>query len=107
MLEVAYIFLSFFSALGAVFHNHVSLGGITALASFFSIVGPGGSILALRSSDYVKNAGAILIGLPLIILTYWMSAKFYIGIFGYQISGLTWVLLGWFCGVLSGFSLRP
>jgi hypothetical protein len=107
MFTLIYILLSFFCGAGAMLHYSVVTGLIIWAASCLAVVAMGGTILGARSHGGVFTIGSVIFGCALLALTYWLSGKFSVGLFHYNISGLSWCLIGCAVGAWWGFKSRP
>jgi hypothetical protein len=107
MITLAYLVISFVCGIGAMLNFSVITGLIIWGASSLAVVGTGGTILGARSRGAVYTVGSVLFGLALFALTYWLSTKFSIGLFGVKLSGLVWCLIGCAVGVWWGLSGHP
>jgi hypothetical protein len=107
MVTLIYLGISFFCGVGAMLHYSVLTGFIILVASSLAIIATGGTILGARSHGRAYTVGSVVFGISLLGLTYWLSGKFSISLFGHTLRGLTWCLIGCAVGLYWGLASQP
>lgn len=100
MFWIVYLYLVV-SVIPAVFNlfNDVALGLSTLFGSLLAVFAGGG----LRGSLYGNKGqkiGGFVSAVIFILIAYWLSDKFYFAIKGFSFTGLEWIIIGFFIGLL-------
>jgi hypothetical protein len=107
LVTLVYLGLSLFCGVSAMLHYSIITGLTIWGASALAPMAAGYTVLGALSHGATYKVGSVLLGLALLVLTYWLSTKFSIGLSGANVSGLTWCLFGCAVGAFWGFNSRP
>ncbi len=94
MLVTFYILLTAVVAITIAIKVNVVYGLCAFGAAILAAIAGGGTREGIRKWQGITTIGIIMLGFGLFALAYWLWHKFSVVLFGYQIPGETWTIVG-------------
>jgi hypothetical protein len=76
-------------------------------ASLIALISTGGIVVGLRSKAKIHTVGAPIFAALVLGIDCWLSTKFSLSLYHWQISGLAWIIIGGVIGMLWGNASAP
>jgi len=95
-----YFIISIILAVASFFRTGTSVALCLFGTSMISLVAAGGLKFGILWGDRAQKIGVPLVAILLLGFAYWLSSGFSVQIFGYQLSGLTWGIIGAVIGLI-------
>jgi len=89
-----YVMLSLVISGSAAIHAGLAAGVYAILTSGLVLIAAGGGKAMLFWGDIIQKIGGTLAAIFLVILAYWLSGGFSVGLFGYLLTGAEWGAIG-------------
>jgi hypothetical protein len=89
-----YVIMSVVISVSAAFHVRVAAGVYAVLTTAVALIAGGGLKATLFWGNTVQKIGGPVVTALLVILAYWLSGGFSVGLFSYRFTGAEWGAIG-------------
>ena len=89
-----YVIMSVVVSLSAAFHVGIAAGVYAVLTITLALIAGGGLKATLFWGNTVQKIGGPVAAALLVILAYWLSGGFSVGLFSYRFTGAEWGAMG-------------
>lgn len=104
MFTAVYVFASVCVVITTAINAGFLPAFCAAGTSFISMIAVGGITNVFQTGDKAQKVGTSAIGGLALLLAYWFSTGFLVRLFGQEINGQVWGLIGGFTGFLSAMN---
>ena len=89
-----YVIMSVVISLSAAFHAGMAAGLYAVLTITLALIAGGGLKATVFWGNTVQKIGGPVVAALLVILAYWLSGGFSVGLFSYRFTGAEWGAMG-------------